>query len=401
MASSSDRPQPPPESSGPPTPPAPSRAPADRPPPGLIRTGGQSASGERVAEVRGQRVERQRSALPPPPAGIPPTSSPPRSPAAYSPAVAPPSIAVGPDHFSGERFLRPLPEERDGPWRRVLRGVSGGRWGRKLSPADELLRDRLLRISTRITRSQRIVVGSGKGGVGKTTVTLLCGTALSLHRGDRVVALDANPDAGSLGWRVRRETTATVTDLLRDVGAIRTYSDLRNYTNQATSRLEVIASANDPGVSQALADADYATALQVLERHFSMVLCDLGTGLLDNATQGLLARAHEVVVVAAPSLDAGRVASFTLDFIERRHVERVRNAVVVINNIRPDTLVDVDELEGHFRGRVRTVVRVPFDPHLATGGEPEWEGLQTATRDAYLELAAAVVDGLPAAARSA
>ena len=43
---------------------------------------------------------------------------------------------------------------------------------------------------------------SRKGGVGKTTMTLALGSTFATLRGDRVIAVDANPDAGNLAHRV-------------------------------------------------------------------------------------------------------------------------------------------------------------------------------------------------------
>ena len=43
---------------------------------------------------------------------------------------------------------------------------------------------------------------SRKGGVGKTTITLALGSMFAMLRGDRVIAVDANPDAGNLAHRL-------------------------------------------------------------------------------------------------------------------------------------------------------------------------------------------------------
>jgi len=40
------------------------------------------------------------------------------------------------------------------------------------------------------------------------------GHTFASYRGDRVIALDGNPDAGSLAYRIRRETTNTLLSLL-------------------------------------------------------------------------------------------------------------------------------------------------------------------------------------------
>ena len=59
-----------------------------------------------------------------------------------------------------------------------------------------------------------IPVLTRKGGVGKTTVTALLGMALASAREDRVIAIDANPDRGTLAERVNKQTRCTVRDLV-------------------------------------------------------------------------------------------------------------------------------------------------------------------------------------------
>jgi MinD-like ATPase involved in chromosome partitioning or flagellar assembly len=87
-----------------------------------------------------------------------------------------------------------------------------------------------------------IAVISGKGGVGTTTIALLLGHTLAGYRSGGVVAVDAAPRHGDLADRVRRTTTATVTDLVRDAEVIRSGDHVPRYTSRATSGLEVVAS---------------------------------------------------------------------------------------------------------------------------------------------------------------
>lgn len=106
--------------------------------------------------------------------------------------------------------------------------------------------------------------------------------------------------------------------------------------------------------------------------------------------------ADQIVVVAGLSVDEARLASETLTWLEANgHSERVRHAVVVLNQSTPGApVVRLDELEAHFRSRVRAVVRLPYDPQLATGSAITYAELRPATRDAARELAARVVEGL-------
>jgi MinD-like ATPase involved in chromosome partitioning or flagellar assembly len=57
-------------------------------------------------------------------------------------------------------------------------------------------------------------------------------------------------------------------------------------------------------------------------------------------------------------------------------------------------LVKLDEIEQHFRTRVREVVRIPYDPSLAAGSVIKFSELQKGTQEAARELAALVVDAL-------
>ena len=50
-----------------------------------------------------------------------------------------------------------------------------------------------------MTRPNTVALISPKGGVGKTTSTFLVGNLLATHLKLRVIAVDANPDFGTLG----------------------------------------------------------------------------------------------------------------------------------------------------------------------------------------------------------
>ncbi|MFZ0218063.1 MAG: hypothetical protein WAM30_19185, partial [Candidatus Dormiibacterota bacterium] len=168
---------------------------------------------------------------------------------------------------------------------------------------------------------------------------------------------------------------------------------VRGLTSQAPSRLEVVASDNDPRITESLGRDDMARVIAVLARHYSIVICDTGTGILEGATQGVLGSADQVVLCAAPSIDASRVTALTLDWMDQNgHSDLARNAVVALNGIRQG-LGDTDLLERYFQRRCRAVVRIPHDKRLAIGGETTLEELQPATRSAYLRLAAAVASG--------
>ncbi len=260
------------------------------------------------------------------------------------------------------------------------------------SAAQVRLAERTAAVRVPIVGTHRVAVISLKGGVGKTTTTMMLGSTLASLRGDRVIALDANPDAGTLGDRLPRRTAATVRDLLTHYSEVRSWADLAAYTSQASSRLEVVANDVDPSVSTAVTAADYLRIVEMLGRYYSVVLTDSGTGLLHDAMNGILNAADTLVLVSSASVDGARSASTTLDWLDAQgYGHLVRSAVTVVSSVRPGGReVDVDAIADHFASRSRAVVRIPFDPHLETGAETDLEALKPTTRDAYLDLAVAV-----------
>jgi MinD-like ATPase involved in chromosome partitioning or flagellar assembly len=282
-------------------------------------------------------------------------------------------------------------------WRRALYQVTGGLVRAPQSAADRRHKDLVQRARTPVAGGHhRVAVLSLKGGVGKTTTTVGLGATLASLRGDRVIAVDANPDRGTLSDKLRLETAATVRDLLNEEDQIRRYADVRAYTTQSPSGLEVLASDRDPTVSVAFSDQDYEDVARVLEHYYSVSITDCGTGLLHSAMAGVLRLADQIVLVSSPSVDGARSASATLDWLAAHNYgDLVRGAVVVLSAIRPrsKSAVDLARLEQHFAARCRAVVRIPYDAHLEEGAEVDLAQLSRATADAYLVLAAEVGDG--------
>ena len=371
-------PSPPPAAPAPPPPapprPTPAPPPAPAPPaPPLVK-----AAAAPVAK-----------APPPPPAAKPAPPKRPRKAAATGPAKR-----SGTGELSTDQLLARPPGGPMLGWQAAVYQISGGRVRPAPGPAERARHQLAARIATPVAGCQRVAVIALKGGVGKTTTTACLGAIFAEHRGDRVVAVDVNPDPGILGYRIRRDTSRTAKDLLDNVDRLERYADVRAFASQTDLRLEVIASEADPARDEAFGEDDYRELAAVLERFYSLVLTDCGPGLLHSAMRAILPAADQLIVVAAPSLDGARSASLTLDWLDKHGYGRLAgSSVVVINAVRPRSLVDVNRLQAHFAPRCRAVVRIPFDRHLETGAEIVLDELAPATYRAYVQLAAAVADG--------
>ncbi|WP_127818597.1 MinD/ParA family ATP-binding protein [Microbacterium sp. CPCC 204701] len=311
------------------------------------------------------------------------------------------------DLLTADRLLDPhqvVRSEPEGMWQHLVYSISGRRINLGDSKRARARKELDRRIAAPLSGGARFVpVLSRKGGVGKTTVTTLLGMALADARDDRVIAVDANPDRGTLAERIARESGKTVRDLVRISGDVVGFNDLSTIVARDETRLDVVASDSDPRVSEAFNDSDYRNVAALAAHYYSVVLTDTGTGIVHSVMGATLDLADQLVIVAGLSVDEARLASETLTWLETNgYSEKVRGAVVVLNNARPGhPLVQLDELEAHFRTRVGKVVRVPYDAQIAAGSGIVFKDLQPATRLAARELAAAVVEGLRSHATAA
>nr|BFE84848.1 hypothetical protein GCM10020093_074490 [Planobispora longispora] len=106
--------------------------------------------------------------------------------------AAPETVPLTAEHLLTNR--RPEPS---GGWRRLVWQLSGRRFIPAESAAEMERRTLIAHAQTPVASGhQRIAVMSLKGGVGKTTTTAALGNTLASLRGDRVIAIDANPDRG-------------------------------------------------------------------------------------------------------------------------------------------------------------------------------------------------------------
>lgn len=286
---------------------------------------------------------------------------------------------------------RPAPQHG---WRKAVHRASGG----VINPGEseqEIFQKALIeRVNQPVRGAYSIAVLSMKGGVGKTTVTVGLGVTFASLRGDRVIALDANPDFGTLAQRGPIETRSTVRDLLLD-NNIGRYSDVRRHTSQGPSRLEILASERDPAVSKAFSAAHYRGALNLLQRFYNIILTDCGTGLVHSTMSGVLEEADALIIVASPAADAARSSLATLDWLQAHGSSHlVSDAIIVISSPRPGPgPIDISKFASHFLSRVRAVHGIPFDRHLAEGSEVSLDLMKRKTVQAFMGLAATIADG--------
>ncbi len=239
----------------------------------------------------------------------------------------------------------------------------------------------------RLARCVTIAVVSPKGGVGKTTTAALLGTLFAMIRGDRVVAIDNNPDHGTLGRSLAAEHPIFVDDLLDviDQPAL-TVTMLERFLGRGPHGLLVLPAPTDPERMERLDRSAYDRVIGRLQQLAGMLILDCGAGLQHSATRAALAAADQLVIVSdADPLTAGIVAEAA------RSIGSDRSYTVVVNKLpRSGGRLDMESLIGEM-GSARGVIGVGADAEAAarvTDGSFSWDAAPVEWQLAFRKLAA-------------
>ena len=196
-------------------------------------------------------------------------------------------------------------ERREGASRAILnsfRGMFASRDG-----SQEVRLEARLAMPAAITRANVIAVISPKGGVGKTTVTFLIGNLLASRLKVRAIAIDANPDFGTLATLAPEATASdhSLADLLMAMPRLSSGAEVWPYVSRLPTGLHVVAAPRRAEVMERITPQLYGDLLAFLGQYYEIVLLDLGTGITDPLSSFAVQRADQVVVVTTPEWNHG------------------------------------------------------------------------------------------------
>ena len=243
----------------------------------------------------------------------------------------------------------------------------------------------------RLRRCATVAVISPKGGVGKTTITALLGTLLAMVRRDRVVAVDTNPDFGSLGRILTPDHHLFVDDLLDrvdDPGL--TLTGLDAQLGRATHGLMVLPAPTDPARMWRLDEDAYRKVIERLQDFAGILLLDCGTGLQEPAAGAAIKSSEQLILVT----DA-QPASASLVAEAGRLVAQTGRPIVLVVNKMPDKGSALD-LEKFARSlpEASGLVVIPEEAGAAArlaAARFDWREAPSSWRRAARELAVQVV----------
>jgi MinD-like ATPase involved in chromosome partitioning or flagellar assembly len=254
--------------------------------------------------------------------------------------------------------------------------------------------ERLLAEPPTLSRANIVAVISPKGGVGKTTSAFVVGNLIADRLRLRAVAVDANPDFGTLAALApeRARCERSLADLLSDIESIQATAELRRYVSALPSGLHLLGAPSDADVMASLGPDAYGELLALLSRFYELAVLDLGTGVAGPLAQFAIKRADQVVLVTTPEWVTSAAVLAALD-----HLQHERTTVAA-NKFHARGAADLDELERRLRERrLHRSIAIPHDDQLAAmldSGTYELDALGRTTRLAIKRLGLAVAEQL-------
>ena len=203
----------------------------------------------------------------------------------------------------------------------------------------------------RLQRCVTIAVVSPKGGVGKTTTTALLGSLLAFLRRDRVVAVETNPDWGSLGRRLVPDHPVFIDELLAgplNEPSIST-TRLDAQLGRGPDGLMVAPAPTDPDRAAKLDESAYRTLFARLSELVGTLVLDCGTGLDDPPARAALACADQLVLVCDDEPDTASIVAEAASWL--RHAGPP--LTLVVNNQRRGSRIDLAGARARHRLRAR------------------------------------------------
>ena len=254
--------------------------------------------------------------------------------------------------------------------------------------------ERLIRSQPGVTRANTISMISPKGGVGKTTSAFLVGSLLASHLRLRTIAVDANPDFGTLAAlasdRLRPERT--LADLIADIDSVHTVADLNPYLARLPTGLHLLGAPTDAELMTKIGPESYGQLLAFLSIFYEVIVLDLGTGITDPLARFAIERSDQVVLVTTPELITSQTVAGALRYLAHER------ATLVLNRAARRSTADIRRIEAHFREqRLRRSVTIPHDEQLGTmldTGTYSLGALERATRRPVKLLGLAVAEQL-------
>jgi MinD-like ATPase involved in chromosome partitioning or flagellar assembly len=250
--------------------------------------------------------------------------------------------------------------------------------------------------SPRLRRCVTIAVVSPKGGVGKTTTTALLGALLARVRHERMVAVDTNPDYGSLGRALTPDHRVFVDDLVDvldhpDLSVV----EIDRKLGRAFDGLLVLPAPTDPSRMAKLDKAAYDKVFARLKAAVGGLVLDCGTGLQEPSARAAIEAADQIVLVSDSEPSTASLVAEAGQLLKRAGPPMY----LLVNKLpsKKEQRLDVDMLSRAVPD-ARALITVDADPKNASAlaaGDWSWDDAPDSWNRSLRELAVVMVADWP------
>ncbi|RFS85498.1 hypothetical protein D0T12_10725 [Actinomadura spongiicola] len=273
----------------------------------------------------------------------------------------------------------------------LLRRVSRGAV-RPFRPSDDVqaLAEHGAWIQHPVTTGRRIAVTGLRGGAGKSTVAALLASVFARYRQDRVLALDVDPELGSLPLRLGAPPRHTPADLAGlDLGAV-PFEEVEPRLTRLGESLWALP--GHRGTMGGGMNGDVYRAVGIpLSRFFGIAVTDCGAGISTDLHRTVLSAAHAQVLVTPATVDGAASVGRALDWMNASGFEGLVSRTVVVFAVQSPhlkRLADVRKAGEILAEAGVASIRLQFDRQLAAGSVLDTGRLAYATRVTAVSIAA-------------
>ncbi len=223
--------------------------------------------------------------------------------------------------------------------------------------------------------SRLIAVVGAKGGVGASSIAQIMAWGASDKLNQKTLLMDGAGAWSSLGVGIGFEPVASTAEAIKAVSA-KDADSLRRMLYQASDKLAVLATGTEPMLESPATIGQFEEILNMTMTSYPLVIVDLSAAI-PAVKKAVLTRAHEIVIVTAPTLSSLRSARALLMETKKIHGGDGGNIDLIVNmaGLAPGKEVAKQDIKAALETDPQIVIN--FDPKLFIGLESEGKKFST------------------------
>ncbi|NCO04427.1 MAG: AAA family ATPase [Alphaproteobacteria bacterium] len=217
--------------------------------------------------------------------------------------------------------------------------------------------------------SRMIATIGSKGGVGTSALTQALALGISENLDQKTFFMDAAGGWTSMPVGMGFEPTTNLHEAVK-AAASKDFDVLDRMLFKPNEKLSVLAAGSEAMLEPSVQAAQYEELIDMVMASYPVVLIDL-SGAIPSLKRMVMNRAHEIMIVATPTLSSLRAARTLMQEVKVLHGGSISNIDLVINmeGLMPSKEVSKKDIADVLE--IKPSVTIPFDPKLFLTTENE------------------------------